>query len=64
MLLDLRGAAFQTSTHLLLPARLVPMTWNAALPEALDWPLAMQRRRPGQILPKLEPVLRPQERYL
>jgi hypothetical protein len=64
MLLDLRGAAFQTSTHLLFPARLVPLTWNAAPPEALDWPLALQRRRPGPILPKLEPVLHPQERYL
>jgi hypothetical protein len=63
-LLDLRVAAFHTSTHHLFPAPLPPLTWNAAPPEALNWPLVLQRRRHGPILPKLERVLLPQERHL
>ena len=56
-LLDLRVSVFQTSTRCLFPAPRAPLSWNAEPPEALDWPLALLRRRPGPILPKLEPVL-------
>jgi hypothetical protein len=48
---------FQTSPHRLFPVPLAPLTWNAAQPEALQWPLALQRRRPGPILPKFERYL-------
>jgi hypothetical protein len=56
-LLDLRVATFRTSPHRLFPAPLVPLTWKAVPPEALDWSLALQRRRPGPILPKFERYL-------
>ncbi len=52
-LLDLRGSAFRTTTLRLAPAPLAHLSWNAAPPETVLWPLATVRRRPAPVLPKL-----------
>lgn len=52
-LLDLRGSVFGTCSRQLAPAPLTPLSWNAAPPETVLRPLALVRRRPAPVLPKL-----------
>ena len=63
-LLDLRGSVFRTAAFRLAPAPLATLSWNAAPPETALWPLAVVRRRPAPVLPKLMPIPPSHEQYL